>query len=113
MQATSEAPRTPGSELLHTWSFARGVVGRDVWVILALLVVLLVVGGLLVPEVFQSENIANVVRRSSVVGLVAVGMTFVLLTGEIDLSVGSIMSLSLVTGGLVLDEGSGVALAVT
>lgn len=113
MQATTEVPRTPGDELLHTWSFSRGVVNRDLAVIFALLVVTLVVGGLLVPEVFQSENIANVVRRSSVVGLVAVGMTFVLLTGEIDLSVGSIMSFSLVTGGLVLDQGSGVALAVT
>jgi ribose transport system permease protein len=78
-----------------------------------LLAVVLVVGGILVPHVFQVDNITNVLRSSSIVGLVAVGMTFVLLTGEIDLSVGSIMSLSLVIGGQFLESGSGVALAAT
>jgi ribose transport system permease protein len=81
--------------------------------LLLLLALVLVVGGILVPHVFQVDNITNVLRSSSIVGLVAIGMTFVLLTGEIDLSVGSIMSLSLVLGGHFLDEGSGVALAVT
>jgi ribose/xylose/arabinose/galactoside ABC-type transport system permease subunit len=81
--------------------------------LLLLLAVVLVLGGILVPHVFQVDNITNVLRSSSIVGLVAVGMTFVLLTGEIDLSVGSIMSLSLVIGGQFLDHGSGVALAAT
>jgi ribose/xylose/arabinose/galactoside ABC-type transport system permease subunit len=81
--------------------------------LLLLLALVLVVGGVLVPHVFQVDNITNVLRSASIVGLVAIGMTFVLLTGEIDLSVGSIMSLSLVLGGQFLDEGGGVALAVT
>lgn len=86
---------------------------RSLLVLLALLIFVFVVGGVVVPHVFQLTNIANVLRATSIVGLVAVGMTFVLLAGEIDLSVGSIMSLSLVTGGLVLHHGTAVALAAT
>ncbi len=113
MQAATDTTHTPDSDATSSWSFARGVINKDAAVLLALLILVLVVGGVLVPQVFQGENIANVVRRSAIVGLVAVGMTFVLLTREIDLSVGSIMSLSLVIGGLVLDQGSGVALVLT
>jgi ribose transport system permease protein len=98
---------TPGRSL------RRAFIHNDSALLLALLVILLVVGALLVPELLQSTNVTNVLRSSAIVGLVAVGMTFVLLTGEIDLSVGSIMSLSLVIGGEFLDQGGGVALAAT
>lgn len=94
-------------------SGARAFVTPDSAVLIVLLVLVLAVGGILVPHVFQVDNITNVLRSSSIVGLVAVGMTFVLLTGEIDLSVGSIMSLSLVLGGTFVDDGSLVALLVT
>ncbi|HEX8708956.1 MAG TPA: ABC transporter permease [Pyrinomonadaceae bacterium] len=43
------------------------------------------------------ENLANVVAQNSMVGLIAVGMTFVILTGGIDLSVGSLMAV----GGVI------------
>jgi len=97
----------------RTWSLPRAFVNRDSLVLIGLLVLVLGIGGALVPHVFQSANVANVLRSSSIVGLVAVGMTIVLLTGEIDLSVGSIMSLSLIVGGQFLDQGSAVALLVT
>jgi ribose transport system permease protein len=95
------------------WSLRRAFVNNDSSLLLALLIVLLIVGALVVPEMLQRTNVTNVLRSSSIVGLVAVGMTFVLLTGEIDLSVGSIMSLSLVIGGEFLDQGGGVALVAT
>lgn len=55
---------------------------------------------LCVALTFSSEhfltmnNIMNVIRQSSVIGIMGVGMTFVILTGGIDLSVGSILALS-------------------
>jgi ribose transport system permease protein len=107
------AAAQPSAEPARTGSAARAFVSPDSAVLAGLLVLVLVVGGLLVPHVFQVDNVTNVLRSSSIVGLVAVGMTFVLLTGEIDLSVGSTMSLSLVVGGLFLDQGSAVALLVT
>jgi ribose transport system permease protein len=103
------------TETTRAWSLPRAFAKSDksLLVLLVLLVLLIVVGGALVPHVFQFTNIANVLRNTSIVGLVAIGMTFVLLSGEIDLSVGSTMSLSLVVGGLVLEHGSGVALTAT
>lgn len=93
--------------------FLSAIAGNNLLLLALLLMVVVVVGGLLVPRIFQTMNIANVMRMTAIVGLVALGQTLVLLSGEIDLSLGSIMSLSLVTGSLVLDQGSGPALALT
>src|SRR3954470_8645035 len=47
------------------------------------------------------ENLTNVLRQNSMLGLVALGMTFVILTGGIDLSVGSLVAVAgVVSAGL-------------
>ncbi|MCD6362463.1 MAG: ABC transporter permease [Synergistetes bacterium] len=46
------------------------------------------------PGVLSPSNIANVLSQVAVVGICAVGMTFVMLTGGIDLSVGSLVALT-------------------
>ena len=46
------------------------------------------------PYFFTVNNILNIIRQTSIYGIIAVGMTFVILTGGIDLSVGSILALS-------------------
>jgi ribose/xylose/arabinose/galactoside ABC-type transport system permease subunit len=51
-------------------------------------------------------NILNLLRQCSINGLLAVGMTFVLITGGIDLSVGAILSLSAIVGCSFIQEGS-------
>ena len=48
------------------------------------------------PTFLTTENILNILRQSSLNGIIAVGMTFVIITGGIDLSVGSIVALSAV-----------------
>jgi ribose/xylose/arabinose/galactoside ABC-type transport system permease subunit len=92
---------------------ARAILRNSLFLLFLILAIVLTIGGFFVPNVFQPTNLANVLRIVSIVGLVALGETLVLLTGEIDLSVGSIMSLSLVVGGLLLDQGSGWSLSVT
>ncbi len=53
----------------------------------------------------STVNILNVLRQVSINGILAIGMTFVILTGGIDLSVGSILAISgVVAGGLVTGE---------
>jgi ribose/xylose/arabinose/galactoside ABC-type transport system permease subunit len=44
------------------------------------------------PSFLKPANLFNVVRQSATIGIVAVGMTFVIITGGIDLSVGSIVA---------------------
>ncbi len=46
------------------------------------------------PVFLRWTNILNIIRQSSIYGIMAVGMTFVILTGGIDLSVGSILAFS-------------------
>jgi ribose transport system permease protein len=75
---------------------------------LALVVVLLlIVGTILEPDNFMtSDNMLNVLRQASVVGVIAIGMTFVIATRGIDLSVGSMTAACAVAGGQFVDSGS-------
>ncbi|WP_108663299.1 ABC transporter permease [Acuticoccus kandeliae] len=62
------------------------------------------------PQFVSAENFANIVKQSSFIGVAAVGMSFVLLTRGIDLSVGSVMYLGpLIAGFAMRDLGVGVA----
>ncbi len=53
------------------------------------LVVLIIVGALLNPNFLSMANITNVLARSAFIGIIAVGMTFVITSGGLDLSVGA------------------------
>jgi ribose transport system permease protein len=78
---------------------------------LALVVVLLfVAGAVLKPDSFPTwDNIRNMLTQASVVGVLAIGMTFVIATAGIDLSVGSMVAAAGVFGGILIDpEGSSV-----
>src|SRR5450756_660373 len=62
------------------------------------LAVLLLVMLFLQPQFFKLNNVVNVLKQVSYMGCIAVGMTFVIITGGIDLSVGSMAAM---TGGLM------------
>lgn len=79
--------------------------------VLALLA-LLVVASLLSPYFLSTRNIFNVLRGTSMVGIVAIGMTYVILNRGIDLSVGSIMGLSAVAMAAFAGQGLIVAIPV-
>jgi len=49
---------------------------------------------ILSPVFLTVTNIRNVIRQSSIYGIMAIGMTFVILTGGIDLSVGSMLAIA-------------------
>ena len=53
-------------------------------------------------------NVRNVVRQSSIFGIMAIGMTFVILTGGIDLSVGSILAIAGAVAAGTLKAGAGI-----
>ncbi len=69
---------------------------------LLLFALLFVIFGLAAPQSLRYQNLENIFKQASYVGIVAVGMTFVLLTGGIDLSVGSNMYLSAAIAGLAM-----------
>lgn len=74
------------------------------WVTLALLA-MCVTMSLLQPQAFAStENFYNITRNFAFIGIMALGMTAVIITGGIDLSVGSVMGLAAIVAGLVLQD---------
>ncbi|BDC56571.1 ribose import permease protein RbsC [Bacillus altitudinis] len=67
------------------------------------LIILVAIVSILNPAFLEPLNILNLLRQISINALIAFGMTFVILTGGIDLSVGAILALSsALTAGFIL-----------
>lgn len=77
------------------------------------LAVLLVVGSAIWPSFHTADNLRNTVLGISYIGIVAIGMTLVIITGGIDLSVGSVFALGGVVGVYTNNELGPVAAVVT
>jgi ribose transport system permease protein len=73
-------------------------------------VLLFAAGAILKPDTFPTvDNVRNMLTQASVVGVLAIGMTFVIATAGIDLSVGSMVAAAGVFGGILVDP-SGTSL---
>ncbi|MDQ6652987.1 MAG: ABC transporter permease [Acidobacteriota bacterium] len=79
---------------------------------LVALLVLLAANAIFTPNFFDPNNFRNILLQVSPTVLVAVGMTFVIATGGIDLSVGSIMAIASATAAVSLDRGVVFAIMV-
>lgn len=80
---------------------------------LAVLVVVLVLGTILVPTFGRPDNLRNVALAASFIGIIAAGMTFVIISGGIDLSVGSTYALAVILSADFAAHGSFAAVAGT
>ena len=70
------------------------------------LIILVIVLSFLSDYFFTVNNLLNIIRQVSIIAIMAFGMTFVILTGGIDLSVGSLLAVSAaVTAGLIINIG--------
>lgn len=76
------------------------------------LLVLCAVLWALTPHFLTVSNLLNIVQQTSINAIVAAGMTFVIISGGIDLSVGSIVALSGVVLGTLLQSGQPGVLAI-
>jgi inositol transport system permease protein len=79
---------------------------------LIFLLVLMAAFAILSPRFLTPLNLFNVMRQVSIYGLLAVGMTFVILTRGIDLSVGSLVALAGLMAAIVAKGGLGSRFAV-
>ena len=64
------------------------------------------------PVFLTTTNIINVIRQTSIYGIMAVGMTFIILTGGIDLSIGSIMAIAGAVCAGLLKDGNSIAIVI-
>ena len=71
-----------------------------------------VAAAIISPAFLNPFNIINVLRQIALFGIVSVGMTFVILTAGIDLSVGSIVAVAAVVSAMLLDAGTPIPLVL-
>jgi ribose/xylose/arabinose/galactoside ABC-type transport system permease subunit len=77
------------------------------------LVILMIYFGMTAPNFFTFSNFVDVLRQMSMIAIISIGMTFVIVTGEIDLSVGSLVAASsAVLGYLTIKAGMNIGLAM-
>jgi len=67
---------------------------------------------LLSDRFLTAANLINILRQATINGIVSVGMTMVILTGGIDLSVGSVLALAVTVGASLMKQGQPVGVAV-
>ena len=79
--------------------------------VLVATIVLVVTVGVLRPEFFSWSQISNMLQQSVYIALLASGMAFLISMREIDLSVGSIFGLTLISASLLMEHGMNAWLA--
>jgi ribose transport system permease protein len=103
---------TDRGALLTTKASGRGgdwrrvVVDYSPWFILALLII---VGSAITPLFLTPGNFLNILQQSAIIGVLTLGQFLVILTGGIDLSVGSMLALSAMVGAVGLTHAGIVA----
>lgn len=94
MQQPETAQPNKAARRDSSWSFLRRLLqSREFGVFLAL-IALVVLMRFLTPYFWKPDNIFNVLRGMSTIGIMAIGQTMIIVTGGIDLSVGSVLAAS-------------------
>lgn len=86
-------------------------IGQKLGPLAGLFAIVLVVS-IMEPDFLTLNNLFNILRQVSINALIAFGMTFVILTGGIDLSVGSILALSSAFVAGLMTDGTSALIAV-
>jgi ribose transport system permease protein len=98
-QAKTTAPGSPGGASALMKTLLRS---EWPWMLYLAFAVLLVVFSLASPWFLSVDNFLNIGRQTTLVSIVAVGMTFVIIAGQIDLSVASTLALSGMAAALAM-----------
>jgi len=76
------------------------------------LVVMCIVFGIINPTFFSSKNVANLLRQIAPILLIGIGQSYVLITGNIDLSIGSVVGMSCMISATLMTKGMNPWVAV-
>jgi ribose transport system permease protein len=98
-----------GNVVVSFWNRLRSTRSFTVFLVL---IMVMIIATILSPTFIRPGNLVNVIRQISINGILAIGMTFVLLTGGIDLSVGSTMGIVAVVVATMFTRGVPAVVAV-
>ena len=99
----------PGETVRSPGARAVAVLQRNGVAAFGALALLIIVGSLIWPTFHTADNLRNTMLGNSYIGIVAIGMTLVIITGGIDLSVGSVFALGGVVGVYANNQAGPVA----
>lgn len=105
MTDTTQNAAVPTSKLFGSFSV------RDAGTLIGL-VAIVVIFGLLAPDFLSQRNLLNILQQSSINACLALGMTLVIISGGIDLSVGPTAAISAVITATMLVAGVPVPIAI-
>jgi len=86
-------------------SFWRGVVENQWFLLLIVVFLISALTGYVNPRYFMQQNLFNILEQISVLGLVAAGATILIISGNFDISVGSIIGLSACIMAILINQG--------
>ncbi len=86
--------------------------GRNGGIIIAILT-MMIIFTIINPIYLSTDNLIDIIKQSTINGLLAIGITLVIITAGIDLSVGSIFAIVIVSVGKILNAGVNPIIAVT
>jgi len=96
-----EDKKTSKNFMLRTWKTVRKSKNTNIFFVL---VFLIIIATIFSPYFFTVYNITSIVRDLAFIGLITLGQSCLLISGDLDLSVGSIAALSGVFGGIVMTK---------
>ena len=107
---TTEQPNLPATGFSQL--FSNSSTNRTLWMIGALGILVLIFAYVTDWAYITPRNVSNILRQAAINGILAVGIVFIIVTAEIDLSVGSLMGM---LGGLaaIFDVWLGLPIYVT
>jgi ribose transport system permease protein len=110
LDRAASAPAPAGAleevaELRERGPVQRALASQAFWVTVTLLAICAAMSWLQPSAFASTENLYNITRNFAFIGIMALGMTVVIITGGIDLSVGSLMGMVAIVAGLVLQAG--------
>jgi ribose transport system permease protein len=111
--ATSELPQEPQdfSNVGHAPWHRRGIFATQTAYVTIALIVVAIIMAIVSPNFATPENIANIAKNFSFIAIATLGVTLVIITGGIDLSVGSVMAFAAIICSMTMDELSQGALS--
>lgn len=101
IRTEAESVQAVTPEAAKTSRGLRGILANQAVSMLLILVVIWTVLSLLSPHFFTVSNLFEITLQTAVIGIIAAGETFVIISGGVDLSVGSVFACSAIVGGLV------------
>jgi ribose/xylose/arabinose/galactoside ABC-type transport system permease subunit len=103
LDTVSDRSKSPARLFFRVVKFFR--TGLAEGILILILLIFFVIFSLTSPSFLTINNLSNLVRRVSIVGVVSIGMTIVIISGGIDLSVGSMVGFSNVLVALLMTHG--------